>query len=185
MGLKDVDIENALRRLADRKIEEAIRAGKFDNLPGAGKPLDLEPMPADENARLMWWALRILKQNDVTPDEVRWRKRIDHLRDELAAATTEARVTALVRAINALVRQLNTLGTNALHAPVVSVSLEAEKERLRERLAERARSEAASARPLQRAAPGGSGIRQCGNAACKSRNAPKARFCRRCGVRLK
>lgn len=26
----------------DRKFEEAIRSGKFDNLPGAGKPLDLE-----------------------------------------------------------------------------------------------------------------------------------------------
>src|SRR5215211_2064011 len=114
MGLKDVDIESALRRLADRKIEEAIRAGKFDNLPGAGKPLDLEPMPADENARLMWWAIRIFKQNDFTPDEVRWRKQIDGLKDELAEATTEARVVALVRAINALVRQLNTLGTNAL-----------------------------------------------------------------------
>src|SRR4030095_1314382 len=108
MGLKDVDIESALRRLADRKIEEAIRAGKFDNLPGAGKPREVDAMPADENARLMWWALRILKQNDFTPDEVRWRKQIDHLKDDLAVATTEVRVTALVRAINALVRQLHT-----------------------------------------------------------------------------
>src|SRR5918997_7093737 len=135
MGLKDVDIEGALRRLADRKIEEAMRAGKFSNLSGAGKPIDLEPMPADENARLMWWALRIFKQNDLTPDEVRWRKQIDGLKDELAVATTEARVVALVRAINALVRQVNTLGTNALKAGVAPLDLEAEKERLRERLA--------------------------------------------------
>src|SRR5207253_10362741 len=30
MGLKDIDMEAVLRRLADRKTEEAIREGKFD-----------------------------------------------------------------------------------------------------------------------------------------------------------
>ena len=114
MGLKDVDMESAIRRLAERKIEEAVREGKFDNLPGFGKPLDLEPMPAEENARMRWWALRILKQNDYTPDEVRWRKQIDLLKEELAAATTEARVATIVGVINKVVRQINTLGTNAL-----------------------------------------------------------------------
>ena len=78
-----------------------MREGKFDNLPGKGKPLDLEPMPADENARLTWWAIRLLKQNDFTPDEVRLRKQIDMLRDELAVAKTEQRVVFLVTAINA------------------------------------------------------------------------------------
>jgi hypothetical protein len=51
MSLKDVDLENAFRRLADRRIEEAMKEGKFDNLAGAGKPLDLEPMPAEERDR--------------------------------------------------------------------------------------------------------------------------------------
>jgi hypothetical protein len=55
MSLKDVDITWALRRLADRRIEDAMKEGKFDNLAGKGQPLDLEPMPAEENARLMWW----------------------------------------------------------------------------------------------------------------------------------
>jgi hypothetical protein len=104
MSLKHVDLESALRRLAERRIEEAMREGKFDNLPGRGKPLDLEPMPADENARLMWWAIRLLKNNDFTPDEVRIRKQIDLLKDELAVAKTEQRVVFLVTAINAAVR---------------------------------------------------------------------------------
>ena len=64
---------DTLRRLADRRIEDAMKEGKFDNLPGKGKPLNLEPMPAEENARLTWWALRILKNNDYTPDEIRSR----------------------------------------------------------------------------------------------------------------
>ena len=80
MSLKDIDFGSALRRLADRRIEEAMKEGKFDNLPGAGKPLELEPMPAEENARLMWWTIRILRQNDFTPEEIRWRKMIDGLK---------------------------------------------------------------------------------------------------------
>jgi Domain of unknown function (DUF1992) len=133
MLFKHVDIESALRRLADRRIEEAMKAGKFDNLPGAGKPLDLEPMPAEENARLTWWALRILRSNQVVPDEVCWRKTIDVLREELRQAREVSRVRVLVTQINALVRRVNTLGTNALKAPVVPVDLEAELAGLRDR----------------------------------------------------
>ena len=137
MSLKNVDLESALRRLADKRIEDAMLEGKFDNLPGAGKPLDLEPLPADENARATWWMLRILKNNNFTPDEVRMRRQIDKLKDELAGATTEARVEALVAQVNGVVRQLNTLGTNAINIGVAPLSAEAERQRLRERLAGR------------------------------------------------
>src|SRR3954469_1664322 len=106
MGLQHVDIESALRRLADKRIEDAMAEGKFDNLPGAGKPLDLEPMPAEKNARLAWWALRILKNSGHTPEEVRWRKTIDGLKAKLAAVEREDQVAPLVREINALVRKL-------------------------------------------------------------------------------
>ena len=133
MGLKDVDFDAVFRRLADRRIEEAMRDGTFDNLPGRGKPIELEPMPADENARATWWALRIMRQNDFTPDEVRWRKALDYLHDALDNATDEAGVRSLVARINELVRKVNTLGTNALTAPVMPVSQEWALERFRER----------------------------------------------------
>ena len=133
MSLKDVDIESALRRLAERRIEDAMRDGKFDNLPGAGKPMELEPMPADENARLMWWALRILRNNDVVPDEVRWRKAVDKLRASLAAARNEQAVATLVRQINAIVHKVNTLGTNAINVPLAPLSEDGERQRFRER----------------------------------------------------
>jgi len=126
MSLKDIDITSALRRLADRRIEEAMKAGKFDNLEGAGKPLVLEDMPADEDVRMTWWAIRILRKNDFTPHEIRWRKMIDGLRSELAAATSETRIVKLVAQINEVVHKINTLGTNALKTPVVGVSLEDE-----------------------------------------------------------
>ena len=133
--LNHVDLESALRRLAERRIEDAMREGKFDNLAGAGKPLELEPAPADENARLMWWALRILRNNDVVPDEVRWRKRIDGLKELLGRAHDERSVRLLVARINELVHQLNTLGTNAMNLGVAPVSIDIELSRLRERTA--------------------------------------------------
>jgi hypothetical protein len=37
---KSALIESAIRRIAERRIEEAIRAGKLNNLKGAGRPID-------------------------------------------------------------------------------------------------------------------------------------------------
>jgi hypothetical protein len=121
MSFKNVDIDAALRRIADRRIEEAMEAGKFDRIEGQGKPLDLEPMPAEEDQRLMWWALRILKQNDVVPHEVQWRKEVDVLKAQLATTTDAAARGGLVRRINDLVRKVNTLGTNALQGDLAPV----------------------------------------------------------------
>ncbi len=134
MSLKNMDIDVVMRRLADKRIEDAMAEGKFDNLEGAGKPIELEDMPADENARMLWWALRIMRNNDYTPDEVRWRKQIELLKAELDRATTESRVGTLCSQINELVRKLNTLGTNAIASGVVGVSLEEEHAKLVARL---------------------------------------------------
>jgi hypothetical protein len=59
----------ALEIIAERKIEGAIARGEFDNLPGAGRPLDLDDIdPLLPEALRM--AQRILKNagyrlNDV------------------------------------------------------------------------------------------------------------------------
>jgi hypothetical protein len=136
MSLKHVDIEAGLRRLAERRIEDAMKEGKFDNLAGAGAPIELEPAPAEENARMMWWALRILKQNDVMPDEVKYRKALDRLYAQLDTLSDESRLESLVAQINGLVRRINTMGTNAINLAVAGVDLEAERVRLRDRIAE-------------------------------------------------
>ena len=43
----------------------------------------MEDMPADEGTRLVWWALRILRQNGVIPDEVRLHKSLERLRERI------------------------------------------------------------------------------------------------------
>jgi hypothetical protein len=134
MSLKNIDMEAVMRRLADKRIEDAMAEGKFDNLEGSGKPIELEDIPADENVRMLWWALRIMRNNDFTPDEIRWRKQIELLRAELDRATTESRVESLCTQINELVRTLNTLGTNAIAAGVVGVSIKEERAKLTARV---------------------------------------------------
>lgn len=59
----------ALELLAERKIAEAVSRGEFDDLPGTGRPLDLEDDAlVPEELRL---AYRILKNAGFTPKEVR------------------------------------------------------------------------------------------------------------------
>jgi hypothetical protein len=135
MALKNVDIEAVLRRMAEKRIEEAIEQGKFDNLPGAGKPQDLEPLPADEDARALWWALRIMRNADFQTDELRYRKRIARLRELLELAMNEAGVIALVREHNELVRRLNTMGTNAIRSTLGTLDETEQLERLSNRTA--------------------------------------------------
>ncbi len=70
-------------RLAEQKIEEAIARGDFDNLSGAGKPLDLEDdLPGVAPALRM--AYRILKNSGYVPEEVRLRREISDIQKLLA-----------------------------------------------------------------------------------------------------
>ena len=49
----------------DRQIRKAMEDGEFDNLPGEGKPLNIEE---DENTPdAMRLAFKILKDNDLAP----------------------------------------------------------------------------------------------------------------------
>jgi len=51
--------------VADRKIREAMDAGSFDRLEGAGRPLDLEENPYLDPALRM--AHRLLRNNGFAP----------------------------------------------------------------------------------------------------------------------
>ncbi|HXF64165.1 MAG TPA: DnaJ family domain-containing protein [Caldilineaceae bacterium] len=60
--------------IVTQRIEEAMRRGEFDNLPGRGKPMQVmrEPfVPEDQQM-----AFKLLKNNDMTPDWIAERKEL-------------------------------------------------------------------------------------------------------------
>jgi hypothetical protein len=77
----------SLELIAEAKIAEAIRAGAFDNLPGAGRPLDLDDdRLIPEKSRL---AYRILRNAGFVPAEIETRREAASLRQLLASVTDD------------------------------------------------------------------------------------------------
>ncbi|MGE5338582.1 MAG: DnaJ family domain-containing protein [Gemmatimonadota bacterium] len=98
--------------LVERRIEEAAARGEFDNLPGAGQPLDLdEDFLVPEELRI---AHRILKNSGYVPPEAQHLAEVNHLiaqieRDEIAPHEG----SASVRRLRALLIQLEISGREA------------------------------------------------------------------------
>lgn len=67
-------------KVADRKIQEAMDEGKFDNLEGEGKPLAFDDDPLTPAHQRM--ANKVLKNAGVLPDWVQVDKEIDLARGE-------------------------------------------------------------------------------------------------------
>ncbi len=59
----------------DRQIRKAMDEGNFSNLPGEGKPLQLEDNPNTPNEMRM--AYKILRDNDLAPDWIMQGKSLD------------------------------------------------------------------------------------------------------------
>lgn len=66
--------------MVESKIQEAIEKGEFKNLPGFGKPLDLEFMNQPAHIRI---ATTIMKNANVLPEELEIRKEVYSLRRQL------------------------------------------------------------------------------------------------------
>jgi hypothetical protein len=74
--------------LAEQRIADAIRRGELDDLPGAGRPLDLTDEPFVSGEQRM--VNRILANAGVAPPEIGLRKELAALRAELAALRDDA-----------------------------------------------------------------------------------------------
>jgi hypothetical protein len=74
--------------IAEQKLEEAARAGAFDNLPGAGKPLRLDDDALV--ARDLRMAHRVLKNAGLLPPELELRREITQLHALIATLDEDA-----------------------------------------------------------------------------------------------
>jgi hypothetical protein len=93
----------------DRIVEERIRAaqaeGAFDNLPGKGKPLNLDDdSGVPEDLRL---AFKVWKNANCLPIEMELRKEFFNLRKLLSAAIDETTRRELRLELNMIVLNLN------------------------------------------------------------------------------
>lgn len=100
----------SLQKIIEEKIAEAIASGEFDNLPGSGKPLDLEDyFKAPEDMRMCFG---LLKSNDFIPPEVELLKEIEKLRTDLASCSGAERAAELKSLIQEKSVRLNLLLEN-------------------------------------------------------------------------
>jgi Domain of unknown function (DUF1992) len=99
-------------RIAEERILDAQRAGAFDDLPGKGKPLDLEDTSwVPEDLRIGY---HILKNAHVLPPEAELMKDIHTLEDLLKHIEDEGERRALIKSIQAKVIRLDLLKRRSL-----------------------------------------------------------------------
>ena len=99
------NIFEAFDKIAEKKIREAMDNGEFDNLPGSGKPLELEDdrhLPQD--IRL---AHKILKNADCLPPELELRKEIFTIEEMLDGVRDTKEKYRQIKKLNYLIMKLN------------------------------------------------------------------------------
>lgn len=85
----------------DRQVREAMERGEFDNLPGAGRPLDLD---TSED----WWIkakMKAEKLDAVLPGPLALRREVEAIQDAVAGCRTEAEVRERCAALNERIRE--------------------------------------------------------------------------------
>lgn len=92
-------------KIAEERIREAIERGEFDDLPGKGKPLDLDDdshLPQD--IRLSY---KILKNANCLPPELELRKEIRTTEELLSGIKDTQEKYKQMKKLNYLIMKLN------------------------------------------------------------------------------
>jgi hypothetical protein len=101
------DVFAVLERIAEERILEAQRRGAFDNLPGHGRPLQLDDdSHVPEDLRL---AYKVLKNADCLPPELELKKEIVRTEEMLGRITDEGEKYRQLKRLNFLVMKLNMM----------------------------------------------------------------------------
>lgn len=94
----------AMRIIAEQRICEAMEKGDFDNLPGRGKPLQLEDLSnVPEELRM---AYKILKNAHCLPPELGQRKEIANLAELLENCKDEQQRLRAMRKLRLLLDRM-------------------------------------------------------------------------------
>ena len=100
-------ISTGFEKIIEERILQAQRRGDFENLPGSGKPLEIEDdRHIPEDLRL---AYKILKNAGCIPPEIELKKEIHQTRELLAAMEDTDRKYRTLTRLNYLIFKLNCL----------------------------------------------------------------------------
>ena len=97
----------SLANFIEERIREAIEAGEFDNLEGAGKPLDLDSyFNTPEDLRMGY---SVLKSAKIVPEEVDRLKEVGELKEKIKSLADEGEKQKLIKILNERVLAFNLL----------------------------------------------------------------------------
>jgi hypothetical protein len=97
----------SIEKFIDDRIAQAMAKGEFDDLPGKGRPLDLDwYFKLPEDLRVMY---SVLKNAGFPPEETAMMKEIEALRQRLESCTDEHERAQLARKIQTEDLKLNLL----------------------------------------------------------------------------
>ncbi|MBF0118302.1 MAG: DUF1992 domain-containing protein [Desulfobacterales bacterium] len=106
-------------KIIEERILNAQRRGEFDNLPGLGKPLELnDDISVAEDLKL---AYKILKNAGFIPPEIELKKNIIETKELLSGMEDTLEKYKTMKKINFMIMKLNSMRK-------VSVNLEAHQE---------------------------------------------------------
>ena len=95
-------------RTFDQVIQEALDRGEFDDLPGRGKPIQIEDdSGVPEDLRL---AYKVLKNADCLPPELQLKKEIRQMEELLENIPDEKEKYRQIKKINYKIMKLNLMG---------------------------------------------------------------------------
>ncbi len=92
-------------KIAEERIRQAMEHGEFDDLPGKGKPLEIEDdshLPAD-----LRMSYKILKNADCLPPELELRKEILSTQELLSGIQDTQEKYRQMQKLNYLIMKLN------------------------------------------------------------------------------
>jgi hypothetical protein len=116
----------------ERQIREATERGKFDDLPGAGKPIPDLDEPHDE----LWWVKGKLRREQVSwlPPTMALRKEAEDALEAAARAGSEDEVRRIVADINRRIVEGNRKAASGPPLNLAPFDVERVVQRWRERL---------------------------------------------------
>jgi len=142
-------------RWVDLQIQEAMKRGDFDNLPGAGKPIEGLGAQHDPD----WWLKKLVEREKISvlPPALQLRKDDAELDERLDRHTAESEVRRILEEFNARVMKARYTPVDGPPLVTMTRDVDAEVDAWRERRLRRRRAaeaaRAAAPRPPAKRAP--------------------------------